>query len=411
MSRPTNPYNRDQLKAILDASQIAWNPLQLKSLKRTLKKGLYEVYFLMVSLPETKEAFWIRYTLLIPMQIPPRFVTPENFPPSSPQLPAMLQNYSGAGMLWCAYFSAHDPDLNFVVKQPYSLADISSEMWVVSSQGLPKGSALLQFPVTVLRMGDASLWLDGAAGTIDLTPDDVGRPLTLQNPPAKIHWDLKFEGYEPPYHHVPTIAKHLGLIRTIPETIHPNIQISGEVTFNLGEKTFAIDGASGTLTHIIGRRYDKTWAWAHCNAFAGSPGAFFELSCLGKLATFGFYDGKDQYFFNRVQAILHVKCNATLNALEIRASGKKARVEGKISVPTEFLLGVEYFGPAGERMYCYNSEIASSEFRIYEVDKATGQERLVQDLISDCTTAFETTYFQPVAEASKLLRWEDISTT
>ncbi|HMF31280.1 MAG TPA: hypothetical protein VKK79_07700 [Candidatus Lokiarchaeia archaeon] len=399
-----NTYDHDQLKHILDASQIAWNPLNFKALKHTLRKGLYEVYFLMVTLPQTREAFWIRYTLLIPRQLVPRFVNSLNFPPSSTELPAMLQNYSGAGMLWFAFFSARDPSVNFAVKQPYALDAITSELWMLTSRGLPKSPEQLLFPITVIRLGNSTLWPNGASGSIDLTQNNC------QTQISQLQWDLTFAGYHEPYAHVPNLARRLGLVTTIPVTIHPAIFVNGQVTFNDGEKVFSIENAAGTLTHIIGRNYAKTWAWAHCNAFEGAPGAFFELSCLGGLATFGIFDGTTHYYFNRVQDITKVKCHASFTAVDVRVVGRYSRVEGKIWVPPEFLLGVEYFGPAGEQMYCYNSEIASSEFKIFKIDRATREESLVQVLVSECTTAFETTHFKPLSDIPNLIRWEDSQT-
>ncbi|GAB4320066.1 MAG: hypothetical protein Kow0069_23880 [Promethearchaeota archaeon] len=353
--------NNEHLKA--HASR--WRTGRAKALA---KRGLYEVWFVMVHDVERAEAYWLRYTLLVPK------VKLES---------ETLDAAGGVSALWFAKFAAGDPSRNFVVKKSFPLS---------ACRGTPASARPFEGQ-EILQVGDrdATLCL-GAARASFSTP--AGR---------KVAWDLSFDHFLPPYKHVPLLAKLLRISTTIPVTTHPNLSVTG--TIEVDGESRNLTGVPGNCTHITGLRYSEPWVWAHCNAFEGNPGAWLALSGKAGKMTLAFHDGQAPYLFNGISALRAVSYESSLTRVVASAKRKDCQLRVEVEVPREALIGVEYAGPVGERMWCYNSEVASAKVEVTDLGANGGRAMRRREFTSSASTAFETTWLEPL-ESLPALAWE-----
>ena len=344
------------LKEIIEETLIS--PLSKReNLDSIRKKGMYEVWFTMVYDRKTGTAYWLRVTVLIPKK------SDKN--PKKEQV-----------LLWIGRFSPKEPSKNGMVKRSFDLNEFSfgRKEQIVSFSG---GSMGISYSRIKFILTDGSLF----------------------------GWDLRYSGFKEPYHHVPTIAKMLGVITTIPITSHPNIQITGSLTFN-GE-TLNLEDAVGTQTHIIGKKYGNEWAWVHCNCFKEYEDAFLEVSCTAGRCTFGFHDGLNAFMFNTPFEIIRTKANYNHTNLEFSGETSRFLIKGKVEVPMKDLIAIEYLGPRSERILCYNSELADCTVEVYDKESKDGKEKPIFKAQSKKGCAFETTHFKPIENGPTVLKWEE----
>jgi hypothetical protein len=279
-------------------------------------------------------------------------------------------------IFWFGKFSAKDSSKHFMVKRSFELKNFTfgSKESIISS--------------TIGSMGVS-----------------YSRFTFILSDGSQYGWDLKYSGFKEPYHHVPSIAKSLGVNTTIPITAHPNIQFTGSITVN-GE-TQLLEEAVGTQTHIIGKSYGKEWAWAHCNNFDGLKDAYLEVSCTAGRCTFGFHDGENVYFFNTPLEIIRTKANYSPTNLEFSGENMRYRIKGKIDVSMKDLIAIEYLGPHSERIICYNSELANCVVEVYEKSSNKEKKEPILRAESKRRCAFETTHFEEIENGPKILKWEE----
>jgi hypothetical protein len=302
---------------------------------------------------KTGDAYWLRVTSLIPKD----------------------PKEKDTVLLWFGYFSSTNSSKSFMVKRSFPLSDFTF--------GLDE--SIVAF----------------SGGTLGITQSKIEFYLSDG---SQYGWDLRFSALKKPYQHVPSLAKTLNIVTTVPVTIHPCIQINGTVTIN--GKLKEINNAAGTQTHIIGKKYSSPWAWAHCNTFEGLHDAYLEVSCIRGKCTFGFTDGKNEYMFNSPLAVVQTKYNSSLISLEFSGEDLNHIVKGKITVPKEDIVAIEYAGPTNERILCYNSELASCKIEIFEKKLLKVDKSPILTAISNRAIAFETTHFTPPDDSPKYLPWE-----
>jgi len=351
--------NAASIKKVISTNTSTWSPENERSIG---KRGLYEVWFLLVNDAAKNHAYWIRYTLLVPKA-------------SGRKVLAMNK---GEALLWFGIFDAKRPGASFILKKSYPLN-------AAQPSGVLDGGRY-----RVMKIGVAELTLDMARGEI-----------STSQPARSVSWNLNIANLLAPYHHVPPIAKLLRITTTIPIT-QPDLMASGEIVVDGDVRK--IESAHATLTHIIGKEYADPWVWAHCNSFLGAPGAFFEMIGRDDKASLGFFDGKREYFFNKVSTMLKVKKEWTLTGMTFSVDTPQIEIKGVITVPKEALVGVEYKGPKGEKIYCYNSEVGSGKITL--ILKSKGHDtREEHNYTCSGAFAFETTHLKPV-EGIKFLPWE-----
>ncbi|MFX0098155.1 MAG: hypothetical protein ACFFCS_01145 [Candidatus Hodarchaeota archaeon] len=347
------------LKSLIESNRSVWD----KDLTgKIAKKGLYEVWYIFINDLPSKEAYWIRYTLLVPRI---------DAKPGGTDL-------KGVSGLWLGHFNTNDSSKNFLVKNlhPLSLASGTKEIdggkW------------------SILSIKDAQMLLDGARGSITSASG------------KKVSWELNFSGFSEPYIHIPATGRILKLVSTFPKTTHPNIRVTGKISINGEERN--IYNAPGMLTHVNGTRYGDPWVYVHCNAFKDAPDAYLEISARGKMCLFGFFDGEKKVFFNKITSLIKTSASWSLTDLSFSGKDKKYSVEGKVTLKKENLLGVEYLGPTGKKIYCYNTAVASAEVKVISRKYDTKEQEIKTYIANECAV-METIWLEP-KEGLPLIRWD-----
>ena len=117
-----------------------------------------------------------------------------------------------------------------------------------------------------------------------------------------------------------------------------------------------------------------------------------------------FFDGEKRIttwnnsIITKLLTVKKIKRSRSLTELEFSIEKGKIKIFGRITVPDDFLLGVEYLGPLGNKFYCYNSAIADLEL----VVSINGE---IQKHVVKKNVAFETVYKSPQFKI-KYLPWE-----
>ena len=328
-------------------------------------RGWYEVWYFVVWDPPGRNAFWIRYTALSPL------------------------DSKGAGecALWFVRYSADHPERNLALKRTLPLDQLASE----SARWLR------------LRIGDATLDEGGARGGIAAGEHEVS-------------WDLKWFSGGEPYRPVPAALR--GRAKSEVVVPHWNAQASGEV--RVDGNVFTLARGPATQAHIFGTRYSPGWQWGHGAGFAEKP----ELVCeglSGRVKVLGLTSPALTSFGcagigarHEPRSLGDMVCNRAVlegslpagpwsgvNTLGAQAAARRpdpgarlrwtltsrgswADYRWEVSARALDLAVVEYLGPVGERLNCYNTAVADSRLVIAPRDGAA--ERV---FASQASTAFE----------------------
>ncbi len=331
--------------------------------------GAYEVWYLIVEDLSGRNAFWIRYTSL------------------SPGLPQAV----GECALWFVRFSADHPERNLGIKQSYP-----------TERYLPTGP-----PGFRVKIGDASLDDGSAQGSVTTADHELS-------------WDLKFFSGGETYYPIPERLRRSRFARSTVLVPHWNGLASGEV--RVDGNVFSLRRAPITQAHIFGRRYNPGWVWAHGNAFRDRPDVVAEalgarLRVAGipspSLTSFGCAGIGRQHATRSVRALLRNRARlqgtppkgpftgiqvfgrggagASTPGNEdlvwtVESRGEDGDYRWEIRARIRDLAVLEYVGPAGERLNCYNSCVADS--RLTFRPHSGGAEQV---FVSEHSTAFEVT--------------------
>jgi hypothetical protein len=306
-------YTRSSITEAEAANITKWNG----------EPGHYEVYYIKFNHIESSTAYWIRYTLLAPL------------------------NGSAVAELWAIFFDSKEPSNNKAVKNTFP----------VSETEIKRGSFSF-------RIGDAVISQTGAHGGI-------------RSREGAIRWDLRFEPVVQIFYHFPY---KLMYSTPVPKTkaVSPNfnIKVYGKVEVN-GE-TYECKGEPGQQTHLWGTKHAEKWTWANSSIFKEDHGAIFEgLSAQIKMGsrlspglTLFFIKclGKD-YRLNNIIQLFRNKSDSVFPVWRFTGTKGSMRFSGEIKAGLESFVGVEYTDPDGEKLWCYNSKVADMELAVYEEDK------------------------------------------
>lgn len=348
------------LKSLIKSSKSKWSEGSTSDIS---KKGLYEVWYIFIFDTPSNEAYWMRYTVLVP-KVNVKAVEKANGPVAG---------------LWLAYFNSEVPGKNMLLKNLAPLSEARGTRELVHGKR------------SIFSIGDSELSLDGARGTLATKSG------------KNVSWELEFSNFMEPYMHIPPVGRVLKLVSSIPSTTHPNIYISGNMMINGENKR--LESVPGTMTHVTGSKYGKPWVYVHCNAFENEPDAYLEFTARGKTCLFGFHDGNEKIFFNKIRSLLNTTASWSITGLSFRGKDKHHEITGEVTLEKSDLLGVEYVGPRGEKIYCYNTEVANAEITITSRGKGPEASTTKKYVAKRCA-AMETTWLNPL-DGLPLVRWEE----
>ncbi len=286
--------------------------------------GHYEVYYVKFNHRDSGTAFWIRYTLLAPLHGPAETA------------------------VWGIFFDAHAPSRNVAIKNsfPMSASEIKQDRFF-------------------FRVGEASIDHAGARGRVRDTRHVM-------------EWDLGFGPVAAPFFHFP-----LGLMyRTpVPKTkvVSPNLSVRVRGRVAVDGRVYTCEGEPGQQTHLWGTKHAEQWTWASCNSFKEDDTAIFEgLSARIRLGTrpvpaltiLLVRCAGREYRLNGLAGLFRNKSNSAFPVWRFAARQGSTRIEGRVGADTASFVGVEYTDPDGERLWCYNTEVADMELSLYDKDNA-----------------------------------------
>lgn len=284
--------------------------------------GHYEVWYLTGNHRPSETGFWIRYTLESPLD---------------GHGPAYAQ-------LWFAHFDARDPARNVALNRKFPIAALSS-----TAQ-----------PFSVAIAG-SHLAADRASGQ-------------LAGAGHAVSWDLRWIPATNTHRQLPSVMyRRGGLGETT--VLTPNLDIAVRGSLTVDGRAFELAGEPAAQTHLWGRKHAFHWAWGHCNAFVGRPGAALEVLSvtlrrrgvtLPRLTVFALYLDGRVHRFNQFRHTLAT--GARISGCRFAFHGRSARwrVEGEYSCRPEDMVVAPYVDPDGEPSWCANTEVADLRVTVFE---------------------------------------------
>ena len=310
--------------------------------------GHYEVYYLTLTDRSTGVGVWIRYTMLAPL----------------PEAPG------DDGPTCSLWFLAMDPSGPAVTGRKASFAADR-----LHAQPEP----------FELRIGDAVLSDRGMSGEVQ-----------------GASWDLRWQPRLPAAEHVHPLLRRARLARTVLVLPHPDVEVAGRVAWD--GRRLELEGARGGQAHLWGSKHAARWAWAHCNDFESVHGEPRPDCYLDGVSVFvprfgreigpstpvvGRFGGRDFRSTGPVSVARNLS-RFGLTTWHVEASDGDRRVVMDVEADREAMVGVTYHDPDGERAYCYNSETASMQLRVWD------GYRLVDELTAPGRAHFEYAQREPV---------------
>lgn len=186
-------------------------------------------------------------------------------------------------------------------------------------------------------------------------PIDPPGSMQLRGKAGEASWDIRL-GSEGPknFRLVPaTLRPFVGTKTVAP---HLDARVSG--TLRIGDKEIRFENARGSQTHLWGKGYGRGWAWAHANfdggAFEGLGGRKPAIASL-----FATHEGRT-WNFNTLFSVIKNRSITRPAPTGWRFGGTShnREIAGKITCNPLHMAGVTYHGTRGEKIYCYNTEIA-----------------------------------------------------
>jgi hypothetical protein len=307
------------------------------------RAGHYEVWYLTLNHRLSGTGFWIRYTLEAP------------------------KNGHGEpyGQLWFAAFDAGDPGKTFAINR--------------------------KFPIAEMRAGDIpfSISLPGA----ELRHDMARGQLTGGGHSAS--WDLSWTPDARTHRHLPEVMYRRGGVGDT-TVLSPNLDVAFRGSITVDGRRLELDGEPGCQTHLWGRKHAHAWAWGHCNAFEGRPGAAFE-SLTVKLKRRGRVlppmticalrvDGKE-HRFTEFTSVPFSRGGWNTGHYWFRAGAARFRLEGEFTCRPDDMVVAPYVDPDGEPSFCSNTEVG--DLRIVLSERGLTGWREIDELYCDRAAHFE----------------------
>ena len=293
-------------------------------------QGHYESFFLRANHPTRPLAFWIRYTLFSPKNLPEKSI----------------------GELWATFFNG-ETNQHVVVKREYPLTDC---LFDTSALNVRVGAATLSshfFQGAIENKGNAFAW--------EMTFDSDASPLLLL--PLNLYAG-KFPA-----------AKSIVSL--------PLAHFSGSLSIN-GETISIVDWV-GSQNHNWGRKHTDLYAWGQVAGFDSYPESFLEVATaklrLGPLWTppitlLVLRHQQREYALTELSQGIRAHGKFNYFTWEFKSKNKRVEIEGQISALSEAFIGLNYYNPPGGIKHCLNSKIAAC--KLYFKDKVTGKSEILE---------------------------------
>jgi hypothetical protein len=308
------------------------------------RPGLYEVWYLTLSHRESRTGFWIRYTIEAPR-------------PGEGDANAEL---------WFARFDPQDPSATFGIHRRFPIAAL-----VAGAQ-----------PFSI-AIGDAVLRHDGARGSVE------GDGHTAS-------WDLRWNPGAHTFHHYPAVTYRIPQIQQKVLSPTPDAHVDGELVVD--GRRYPLAGDPGEQSHTWGSKHSYQWAWAHCNAFEGAPGALF-IGASGRLkrgsvilpplTLFTLRLDGEEVAFREFWKLPLARSDWATGRYHLLGVTPETRVEALFTCRPDDMVLAEYVDPDGDPVFCHNTCCADATVTVQKRSPFVGRWRPHRTLASRALAAFE----------------------
>jgi hypothetical protein len=299
------------------------------------ERGRYEVWFLTLSDPARRAAYWIRYTLRAPVAGPPE------------------------PHVWFAAFSLDDPGATFGINRllPPEELRLARDRFEVGMGG------------SEIRSGHAVGEIRGAG--------------------HEVRWDIDLPPEGATFRLLPGTLYRGNLAPTKPMAPDPDLRATGTIEIDGEART--LDDLPGQQGHVFGTRHAERWAWAACNAFEDDGVVFQAVSAQGRRGPFltPFFTLAGLRLGGRWIRLRGVarRRDWGLGWWRISLVGKRHRLDGEITGDPAAMVRARYLDPDDTPRWCHNSEVASCRLTLWE--RRAGGWHAAADLTSEGTTHAE----------------------
>jgi hypothetical protein len=293
------------------------------------RPGHYEVYYVTLTDPVTGVGFWIRYTMVAPLE---------------------QAGEPASCALWFLAMDPRDGGSTFGRKATFPIAALRAERE--------------PFTLAIDRAGMTEAGMEGSF-------EDVS-------------WELRWAKQARAYEHVHRTIQRVGAAQTV--LVLPGADLSIDGTIEFAGRRLELSGARGGQAHLWGSKHALSWAWVHCNDFRtldGEPMAdAFVDGVSVVLRRFGRDVGPSTPVVARVDGedfestsplrVLANDSTFSLTGWRFQAVAGRRKLIGEVVADRALLAGVTYHDPDGELAYCYNGETASMRLHVYERARQVG---------------------------------------
>lgn len=293
-------------------------------------QGHYESFFIRANHPTRPLAFWLRYTLFSPKNIP------EN----------------NIGELWAIFFNA-ESGRHTVVKQEYPLAN-----------------CLFDTTKFNIELDKAKLTTRFAKGS-------------LENKGKKIAWEMTFDGDSLPLFLLP-LHLYNGSFPAAKSLVSlPVAHFNGVIWVN--DEMINITDWVGSQNHNWGRKHTDFYTWGQVSGFDSNPDSFLEVATaklkLGPVWTppitlLVLRHHEKEYALTGLFQGIKATGKFRYFTWEFKSKTNDVEIEGEISAPAQDFIGLNYYNPPGGNKYCLNSKIAKCT--LHFKDRATGRVEILE---------------------------------
>lgn len=332
---------------MLSCKSMTQTPLEANRMRWTREPGHYEVWYATLSHPESRTGFWIRYTLEAPFR----------------------GHGAPYAQLWFARFSGPDPRRTFAFNRKVGADQLEST----------------PDPFRV-RIGEAELKHDGMRGALDGDGHQVS-------------WDLRWTPSETVHLHLPPSVYRGTWADT--QVLSPNLNVAAHGHITVDGERYELAGAPLGQTHLWGKKHAYSWAWAHCNAFEGDPGATLEaltirlrrgpivLPKLTLLALDLEGDDPSHLAFTHFLKLPLARSDYATGRYHLWAVSAQAKVEVELTCRPEDMVLAEYVDPDGDPAFCHNTCSSDARVRIWRRSPFVGRFREHRTLTAAQTAHWE----------------------
>lgn len=286
------------------------------------RRGHYEVWYLTFNHRASGTGFWIRYTLESPLE-------------------GHGEPYA---QLWFACFDRRNPTRTFGINRKLPIAEMTA--------------AADPFAVSI---GEAHLTGESARGSIAGAGHEA-------------RWDLSWAPAPRTHRQLPPVMYLRGGLGET-TVLTPNLDVPVRGTVEVDGRRFDLSGEPGGQTHLWGKKHAHRWAWGHCNAFQGQPGAALETlsvqlqrggRVLPAMTILTLYLDGHAYRWNRFRDVPFTGAEFGTGSYRFRATGLRHRLEGEYTCRPEDMVVAPYEDPDGEPSFCSNTEVADLRLTLFE---------------------------------------------